>query len=317
MKIYMPVEFPEPLMTGWDEDVVLDVDRSGLPVSREVMKAHLKDAGAVVINLDDVFDREMIDAAPELKAIALFAGSTDHIDTAYAREKGIAICTAMGEIYENTADLTFGLLMAAARRIPEADRYVRAGRYGRWEPAGLLGGDIYGKTLGILGLGRIGSAVARRGRGFGMNILYTALHGPKPEAERELGCRYVSKEDLLRQSDFLCLHCKLSAETEHIIGRDELAVMKPGAYLINTGRGRLVDEKALAWALRERVIAGAALDVFEEEPKILPELLELDNVVLTPHLGASTLDNRLGMAASLAKQLRAVLRRAGAEGEKS
>lgn len=311
MKIYMPAEFPEPLMTGWDDGVVLDVDRSGRPVSRETMKAHLADAAAAVINLDDVFDREMIDAAPELKVLALFAGSTDHIDMEYAREKGITVCTAMGEIYENTADLTFALLMAAARRIPEADRYVRAGRYGRWEPAGLLGGDIYGKTLGILGLGRIGSAVARRGRGFGMNILYTAFHGPKPEAERELGCRYVSKDELLRRSDFLCLHCKLSKETEHIIGRNELSRMKPGAYLINTGRGRLVDEAALAWALRERVIAGAALDVFEEEPEVLPELLPLDNVVLTPHLGASTADNRLRMARDLAEQMRAALGRCG------
>lgn len=311
MKIYMPAEFPEPLMTGWDDGVVLDVDRSGRPVSRETMKAHLADAAAAVINLDDVFDREMIDAAPELKVLALFAGSTDHIDMEYAREKGITVCTAMGEIYENTADLTFALLMAAARRIPEADRYVRAGRYGRWEPAGLLGGDIYGKTLGILGLGRIGSAVARRGRGFGMNILYTAFHGPKPEAEQELGCRYVSKDELLRRSDFLCLHCKLSKETEHIIGRNELSRMKPGAYLINTGRGRLVDEAALAWALRERVIAGAALDVFEEEPEVLPELLPLDNVVLTPHLGASTADNRLRMARDLAEQMRAALGRCG------
>lgn len=303
----MPVQFPEPLMEGWPDGITLDVDRSGLPVSRETMKEHLADADAVVINLDDVFDREMIDAAPKLKAIALFAGSTYNIDMAYAQEKGVAVCTAMGEIYENTADLTFALLMAAARRIPEADRYVRAGRYGRWEPAALLGGDIYGKTLGILGLGRIGSAVARRAKGFGMNILYTALHGPKPEAERDLGCRFDSKEELLRQSDFLCLHCKLSEETEHIIGWDELARMKPTAYLINTGRGRLVDEAALARALREHVIAGAALDVFEEEPKILPELLELDNVTLTPHLGASTLDNRLGMARSVAKQLRDLL----------
>lgn len=309
MKIYMPAEFPEPLMTGWDDGIVLDVDRSGRPVSRETMKAHLADAAAVVINLDDVFDREMMDAAPKLKAIALFAGSTYNIDTAYAEKTGIEVCTAMGEIYENTADLTFALLMAAARRIPEADRYVREGRYGRWEPAGLLGGDIYGKTLGILGLGRIGSAVARRGRGFGMRVLYTALHGPKPEAERELGCQFVSKDELLQQSDFLCLHCKLSKETEHIIERSELLQMKPGAYLINTGRGRLVDEPALAWALRERVIAGAALDVFEEEPKVLPELMELDNIVLTPHLGASTLDNRLGMARDLAERLRAVLGR--------
>lgn len=296
MKIYMPVVFPEPLMTGWDADIELDVNLTGYPVSREEMKAHLADADVVVINLDDVFDREMIDAAPKLKVITLFAGSTYNIDVEYAHKKGITICTTPGEIFETTADLTFALLMSIARRIPEADQYVRQGNYHQWEPAGLLGSDIYGKTIGILGLGKIGSAVARRARGFGMNILYSAFHGPKPELEQELGCKYVSKEELLQQSDFLCLHCKLNEQTEGIIGAAELAQMKPTAYLINTGRGRLVDEQALADALERRDIAGAALDVFAEEPYVTPKLLELPNVVLTPHLGASSLDNRMSMA---------------------
>lgn len=307
MRIYMPVVFPQPLMSGWAEDVELDVNRTGYPVSREEMKAHLKDADAVVINLDDVFDREMIDAAPHLKVITLFAGSTYNIDVEYAHEKGITICTTPGEIFENTADLTFALLMAVARRIPEADRYVREGNYHQWEPAGLLGGDIYGKTIGILGLGHIGAAVARRARGFGMNILYSAFHGPKPELEQELGCRFVSKEALLRQSDFLCLHCKLNEQTEGIIGRAELDLMKPTAYLINTGRGRLVDEQALADALERGSIAGAALDVFAQEPAVTPKLLELSNVVLTPHLGASSLDNRMSMARIAAEGTRDAL----------
>lgn len=307
MKIFMPVVFPEPLMTGWPETVVLDVNRSGRPLSRAEWKARLADADAAVINLDDVFDRELFDAAPRLKVLTLFAGSTYNIDMDCARERGVTVCTTPGEITENTADLTFALLLAAARRIPEADRYVRAGRYRQWEPAGLLGTDVYGKTLGIVGLGRIGTAVARRARGFGMDILYTARSGPKPEAEAALGCRYGSLETLLEQADFLCLHCRLTEETAGLIGRAQLARMKPTAFLINTGRGALVDEGALADALLEGRIAGAALDVFAREPAVEPRLLELPSVVLTPHLGASTRDNRIPMAAVAAERTREAL----------
>ncbi len=296
MKIYMPTVFPDPLMEGWDSDIVLDVNRTGYPVSREEMKEHIKDADAVIINLDDVFDKEMIDSAPKLKVITLFAGSTYNIDVEYAKSRGITVCTTPGEIFENTADLTFALLLSAARRIPEADRYIRAGKYNNWCPADLLGSDIYGKTLGILGLGMIGTAVARRAKGFNMKILYNAARGPKPELEEELGCQFVSFEELIKQSDFLSLHCKLNPDTEHIIGRREISMMKKSAYLINTGRGKLVDEEALADALEAKEIAGAGLDVFEYEPKVTQKLLTLDNVVLTPHLGASSLDNRLEMA---------------------
>ncbi len=296
MKIYMPNTFPEPLMGGWSDDIVLDVNNTGYPVSKEEFKAKLSDADAVIINLDDVFDKEMIDAAPKLKVITLFAGSTFNIDVEYAKSRGITICVTPGEIFETTADLTFALLMAVARRIPEADAYIRAGKYNNWSPATLLGSDIYGKTLGILGLGKIGTAVARRAKGFGMKIIYNAANGPKPELEQELGCSYVSFEELLKQSDFLSLHCKLNQDTKHIIGCRELQMMKGSSYLINTGRGQLVDEEALADALENGTIAGAGLDVFEYEPKITEKLLSLSNTVLTPHLGASSADNRLKMA---------------------
>jgi len=307
MKIYMPVVFPDPLMEGWDEGVTLDVDRTGYPVDRDTMKAHIADADAVVINLDDVFDREMIDAAPKLKVITLFAGSTYNIDVEYAKSRGITVCVTPGEIFENTADLTFALLMAVARRIPEADAYIRAGKYHSWGPAVLLGTDIYGKTLGLLGLGKIGSAVARRARGFGMRILYTAAHGPKPELEAELGCSFVSMEQLLSESDFLSLHCKLAPDTEHLIGQKELSMMKQRAFLINTARGKIVDEEALADALESGTIAGAGLDVFEYEPKVTEKLLTLKNTVLTPHLGASSADNRLKMAEIAAQGTRDAL----------
>ena len=294
-------------MTGWGADVELDVNRSGFAVSREEMKKHLQDADAVVINLEDEFDREMIDAAPKLKVITLFAGSTYNIDVEYAKSKGIVICTTPGEIFENTADLTFALLMATARRIPEADAYIRAGRYHAWGPNVLLGGDTYRKTIGLIGFGRIGQNVARRAAGFGMKILYTAQHGPKPEAEKELHAKFVPKEDLLRQADFVCLYCKLTPDTRHIIARRELEMMKPTAYLINTGRGPLVDEAALADALEQHKIAGAGLDVFEQEPIVTPKLLTLPNVVMTPHLGASSRENRMQMAQIAAECTRSAL----------
>jgi glyoxylate reductase len=304
----MPVVFPAPLMDGWDDDIVLDVNRTGYPVDRDVMKAHLADADAVVINLEDVFDKEMIDAAPRLKVITLFADSTFNIDVACAKSRGITVCVTPGEIFENTADLTFALLMAVARRIPEADAYIRAGKYHQWGPATLLGTDIYGKTLGLLGLGQIGSAVARRARGFDMDIIYNAAHGPKPEMEAQLGCRYVSFEELLTRSDFLSLHCKLSPQTERLIGKTELGMIKKSAFLINTARGKIVDERALADALINRTIGGAALDVFEFEPKVTEALLTLDNVVMTPHLGASSADNRLQMAQIAAECTRDALK---------
>ena len=307
MKIYMPYVFPEPLMTGWGAGVELDVNRSGFAVSREEMKKHLQDADAVVINLEDEFDQEMIDAAPKLKVITLFAGSTYNIDVEYAKSKGIVVCTTPGEIFENTADLTFALLMATARRIPEADAYIRAGRYHAWGPDVLLGGDIYRKTIGLIGFGKIGQNVARRAAGFDMKILYTAQHGPKPEVEKELHAVFASKEELLRQADFVCLHCKLTPDTRHIIARCELEMMKPTAYLINTGRGPLIDEAELADALEQRRIAGAGLDVFEEEPIVTPKLLALPNVVMTPHLGASSRENRMQMAQIAAECTRSAL----------
>ena len=301
MRIYMPTPFPSPLADVWPEGFELDQNDSGYCHSREEMKSHLDEADVVVLNLDDVFDMELIDASPNLKVITLFAGSTYNIDVDYAKSKGIAICTVQGEIFENTADLTFALLLAAARRIPEADAYIRQGKYTQWHSNLFLGSDVYGKTLGILGLGNIGAAVARRAAGFGMDIIYNAARGSKPELEKTLGCRYVSLDELISGADYLSLHCKLNDSTRHIIDFKCLSRMKPGAYLINTGRGALVDEKALVRALEEKIIAGAGLDVFEYEPKVTEALKKLPNVVMTPHLGASTKDNRLPMAGAVLK----------------
>ncbi len=307
IKIYMPYIFPAPLMEGWGDDVVLDVNRTGEIASREEMKEHLKDADVCVINLEDEFDKEMIDASPNLKVLWLFAESTYNIDVEYLKEKGIVLGVTPGEIFENTADLTWAILMAAARRIPEADRYIRDGKYKAWGPDVLLGADLYNKTIGILGMGTIGQLVARRATGFNMNILYNAKHGPKPAVEEAYGAKFVSREELLRESDFVCLHVKLTEETEHLIGKDELAMMKPSAVLVNTGRGKLIDEEALADALENGVIAAAALDVFEEEPKVTEKLLSLPNVVMTPHLGASSKENRYRMSEIAANGIRKAL----------
>lgn len=305
--IYMTAPFPAPLCGNWGERFALIIDDSGFTPSKEVIKDNLVDADVVVLNLDDVLDAEMIDVAARLKVIALFAGSTDNIAVDYAREKGIKIITVMGEIYENTADLTFGLLLAVARRIPEADAWVRSGFYKQWHADLFLGSDVYKKTLGIVGLGKIGTAVARRAKGFDMEILYTAARGPKPDIERELGCKYVSLSELLTRSDFVSLHCKLSQDTHHIIGEREMSLMKRSAYLINTGRGALIDEAALAEALSNRWFAGAALDVFEFEPKVNEKLRTLSSVVMTPHLGASSRQNRKAMAEYLRKEIIAAL----------
>lgn len=307
LNIYMTAPFPAPLCDDWGERFTLSIDGSGYTPSKEVFKNNLVDADVVVLNLDDVLDAEMIDAAVRLKVIALFAGSTDNIAVDYAQEKGIKIVTVMGEIFENTADLTFGLLLAVARRIPEADAWVRNGFYTQWHADLFLGSDVYKKTLGIVGLGTIGTAVARRAKGFDMEILYTAARGPKPDIERELGCKYVSLPELLTRSDFVSLHCKLSQNTYHIIGVHEMSLMKRSAFLINTGRGALIDEAALAEALSNRWFAGAALDVFEFEPQINEKLITLPNVVMTPHLGASSWQNRTAMAEYLRKEIIAAL----------
>jgi glyoxylate reductase len=208
---------------------------------------------------------------------------------------------------ETTADVAFMLLLAAARRLGEGERLVRAGRWEWWGPKLLMGRDVWGKRLGIVGLGRIGQAVARRARGFGMEVLYHN-RSRQEEAERELGARYMDLDDLLRTADFVSIHTPLTPETTHLIGADELDDMKPEAVLVNTSRGPVVDEAALAEALAARRIFAAGLDVYENEPEVHPKLLELENVVLAPHIGSASVETRDKMAALAAENLAAVLR---------
>lgn len=273
--------------------VILNQEDRGL--TKDELKASVSEADGVISIVADVIDDDVMAAAPKLKVISNVAVGYNNIDVDSATRRGILVTNTPGVLTETTADFTWTLLMAAARRVVEGDRYVRAGRFTEWKLTMLLGDDIYGKTLGILGLGRIGKAVARRAQGFEMRILYYDVVRDQA-AERELGVVHATKEEILREADFLTLHVQLLPETRHYIGERELRMMKPTAYLINASRGPVVHEAALVRALSEKWIAGAGLDVYEEEPKIHPGLMELENVVLAPHIGSASHETRLKMA---------------------
>lgn len=262
---------------------------------------------ALVSQLTDRLDAGVIGRLEGVRIIANVAVGYDNIDVAAATARGIAVTNTPGVLTETTADFAFALLMAAARRIPEAHAFVHSGQWRTWIIDLLAGQDVYGATLGIFGLGRIGAAVARRGRGFGMRILYCDEQPAPPELERELDARRVSKEELLRESDFVSLHVPLTPATRHLISRAELALMKPTAILVNTARGPVVDEEALVEALERRIIWAAGLDVFENEPAVHPKLLELPNVVLAPHIASASYATRRRMSMMAAENAAAAL----------
>ncbi len=240
--------------------------------------------------------------------ISNYAVGYDNIDVAAATARGILVCNTPGVLTETTADLAWALLMAAARRVVAADGYLRAGKWRSWSPQLMLGQDVHGATLGIVGFGRIGQAVARRAQGFGMRILYHDLER-KAQAEEAVGAEFAGLRDLLRASDFVSVHTPLTEETHHLIGSEELALMKPTAVLINTARGPVVDGGAVAEALRERRIFAAALDVFEREPPAPDDpLLKLDNAVVVPHIASASVATRTRMAMMAAENLLAGLR---------
>jgi len=250
---------------------------------------------------------DVLEQAPRLRVIANVAVGYDNIDVAACTRRRIVVTNTPDVLTETTADLCFALLMAVARRIVECDRYAREGHWHYWKWGYFWGADLFGKTLGVYGLGRIGKAVARRARGFSMRILYYDFVRHSPALEQELGVQFVDRETLLRESDFLTLHVPFIPETHHLISVRELAMLKPTAFLINAARGKVVDETALVEALQSRRIAGAGLDVFEQEPHIHPTLLTLPNVVLTPHVGSATSETRLAMATLAAENLLAAL----------
>ena len=276
-------------------------------LSREELLEGVRGRGAVLCLLTDTIDAEVLEAARGCKIFANYAVGYNNIDVAAATERGIAVTNTPGVLTDATADLTWALLFAAARRVVEGDAFTRAGRFQGWSPMLLLGADISGKTLGIVGAGRIGTAVALRARGFRMRVLYFDKN-QNEALEQAVGAERVELDDLLRQADFVSIHVDLNPTTHHLIGRRELGLMKPTACLLNASRGPVVDEAALVEALREGKIAGAGLDVYENEPALAPGLAELPNVVLLPHLGSATHGTRTRMATLAATNIVAMLR---------
>ena len=246
---------------------------------------------------------EVIGGAARLRAVSTASVGYDNIDIAACTARHIPVTNTVGVLEDTTADLAFALILAVARRVVESDRFVREGNWREWQYGLLHGVDVHHKTLGLYGFGRIGQAVARRGRGFSMHILYHARHRVADTIERELEARFVDRETLLRQSDFLSLHVPKTPETQHAIGAPEFGLMKRSAFLINTARGSVVDEGSLAQALKEKKIAGAGLDVFEQEPKVHQDLIPMPNVVLMPHVGSATGETRVKMAVRAAENL--------------
>jgi glyoxylate reductase len=253
-------------------------------------------AGAITL-LTDRVDEEFLDAAgPELKIVANYAVGFDNIDVDACTRHGVLASNTPEVLTETTADTAFALMMAAARRTAEGDRFLRSGAPWIWGPLMMLGRDVHGATLGIVGFGRIGQALARRARGFAMRVLYHDNYRPPAEVEQEFGAEYRDLEDLLRESDFVSLHANLTPQTRHLINAERLSMMKPTAVLVNTSRGPVIDEQALAQALQQGQIFAAGLDVFEREPDVHPGLLASENAVLLPHLGSATVETRLAMA---------------------
>src|ERR671917_1635649 len=305
-KVLVTREIPDAglrLLRDFDVTVV-----SESPPERGELLEAVRGVAGILPTVTEKLDAEVMDAAGDgLKVIANMAVGYDNIDVEAATERGVVVTNTPEVLNETTADTAFMLLLAAARRLGEGERMVRAGRWGAWGPKMLLGPDVWGKKLGILGFGRIGQAVARRAKGFDMEILY-AGRSRKEEAEKEFEAQYLDLNELLRQSDFVSIHTPLTEETTHLIGAEELEKMKTQAVLVNTSRGPLVDEAALADALEQGRIFAAGLDVYEEEPEVHPKLLELENVVLAPHIGSASIETRDKMAATAGEDLRAVLR---------
>jgi glyoxylate reductase len=296
MKVFVSYWLPDAPLNALREKYTVVVNNEDRVLSSQELVAQLADCDALLC-VGSRVDRTVLDAVgPRLKLVANWGVGYNNIDADYAAQKGIMVTNTPDVLTETTADLSWAILMAVARRVVEADAYVRAGQFQGFKPFAMLGADVWGKTIGIIGCGRIGQAVGRRARGFGMRVLYYNRKPLDKETERALGAHYMEIDALLKESDFVSLNVPLTEETHHLIDARRLSLMKPSAFLVNTTRGPVVDEQALLAALREKQLAGAALDVFEKEPEVTPGLLELPNVVLTPHIGSGSWETRTAMA---------------------
>ncbi|HLY23626.1 MAG TPA: D-glycerate dehydrogenase [bacterium] len=275
---------------------------------RDRLLAGVREADILFCLLHDRIDAEIMDAGGRLRLVACMAIIPANIDLAAATARGIPVTVIPPLVTEATADVNMALLLAVARRIVEGDRLLRAGVFPGSQSMHLVGGTVHGKTLGIVGLGAIGREVAKRARGFGMRVLYLKRRRLPEAEERALGIEWAPLDDLLREADFVSVNALFTPETRHLIGERELGLMKPTAYIVNTSRGPLIDEAALARALRERRIAGAGLDVYEDEPRVTPELIDLPNVVLTPHVGSADRETRERIAGVVVDNIEVWLR---------
>lgn len=301
--IYVTKKLPGEAMGLLEQECHVKCWEGEGPVPGEVLKREISSVQGVLTMLSDKVDGPLMDLAPTLKVISNMAVGFDNIDIEAATSRAIMVANTPGVLTEATADLAWSLLMAAARRIVEGDNLVRNGGWKTWSPMFMCGQDVYGTTLGIIGMGRIGLAVARRARGFGMRVLYYKRNRDL-EQERESGLEYADLKKLLAQSDYVSIHCPLTSETRNLLGKKEFDIMKPTAVLVNTSRGPVIDEQALYQALKDKKIWAAGLDVFYKEP--VPQdhpLLSLDNVVLAPHVGSATFSTRTKMAAVAAQNL--------------
>jgi glyoxylate reductase len=299
----LPAPGPEPLRAA---GLAVEQNTEDRPPARAELLAGLRGKQALLCLLTEKVDAELLDAAPDLQIVANLAVGYDNVDVAAAAARGVVVTNTPDVLTEATAELTWALILAAARRVIEGDSLVRRGEWRGWSPTQLLGTTLVGKTLGIFGMGKIGAAVARRAGGFGMTVIYTN-RTRSLAVEEEIGARPVTFDELLARSDVLSLHAPATPETRHAFDAPALAKLRPGAVFVNTARGPLVDEAALVDALRERRIAAAGLDVFEREPALAPGLTDLDNVVVLPHIGSATHEARGAMVELCCRNILAVL----------
>jgi lactate dehydrogenase-like 2-hydroxyacid dehydrogenase len=300
----LPAPVEEQLAAQFDARL----NRDDRPLGAAELQHALRSADALLPTLTDRLTADVLSAEPlRARILANYGVGFNHIDVAAAKARGLVVTITPDVLTDDTADDAVMLMLMVARRAVEGDRHVRAGSWTGWRPTHMLGTKVSGKTLGLIGFGRIGRAVARRAHhGFGMRVIFFDPYPPSPAVAAELGAEGRAQvEDVLREADFVSLHSLATPETRHLINTDRLALMKPGAFLINTARGDLVDEAALVDALKRRAIAGAALDVFEREPQVTPDLLAMENVVLLPHMGSATQETRVAMGLRALENLRA------------
>ncbi|HYM23129.1 MAG TPA: D-glycerate dehydrogenase [Vicinamibacterales bacterium] len=302
MNVLVTRRLPSSVIAKLRAVAAVDLYTGDSAIPDDELRERAADADAIVCLLTDRIDRRVIDAAPRLRAVANVAVGYNNIDVAYARSRGIVVTNTPDVLTESVADFTWAMILAITRRVSEGERLVRSGHWTGWALDQLLGSELRGKQLGLVGVGRIGRAVAARAPAFGMRVAYAARR-----AVDIPGAESTSIDRILNTSDIVSLHVPLADDTRHLIDKRALARMKRSAYLINTSRGPVVDEEALAWALAQHLIAGAALDVYEQEPRVHAELMTLDNVLLLPHIGSATTETRTAMADLAVDNVLAVL----------